>query len=57
MAASYPGAVKTFVSRTPGQVIGSAHINDLQDEVNAIEAGLLNGTAPLTSSNASVAFN
>lgn len=54
MAASYPGAVKVFASRSAGQVIGSAHVNDLQDEVNAIEAGLLNGTAPLNSSNSTM---
>lgn len=53
--ASYPGAVKSFVSRNAGDVIQPAHINDLQDEVNAIEAGLLNGTAPLNSSNSTMA--
>ncbi len=54
MAASYPGAVKTSATRSAGQTIDASHINDLQDEVNAIESGLLNGTAPLTSSNAVV---
>ena len=49
--ASFPGAVKTFASRSSGQTIAAAHVNDLQDEVNAIEDGLLNGTAPLNSSN------
>ena len=43
--ASYPSAVKSFASRSAAQTIASAHINDLQDEVNAIEAGLLNGLA------------
>lgn len=55
MAASYPGAVKAFASRANGQTIDASHINDLQDEVTALESGLLNGTAPLTSSRASVA--
>lgn len=55
MSASYPGAVKSFTSRNAGDVIQPAHVNDLQDEVNAIEAGLLNGTAPLNSSNSTVA--
>jgi hypothetical protein len=53
--ASYPGSVKTFTTRSAGQTIGSAHINELQDEVNAIESGLLNGTAPLNSSNSTMA--
>lgn len=53
--ASFPSAVKSFASRSAGQTIGSAHINDLQDEVTAIEDGLINGTAPLNSSNATFA--
>jgi hypothetical protein len=53
MSASYPGAVKTFASRAAGQTIDASHVNDLQDEVNAIESGILNGTAPLSVSNAS----
>lgn len=55
MSASYPGSVKTFTSRNNGDVIQASHINDLQDEVNAIEAGLLQGSAPLNSSNSTVA--
>lgn len=54
MPASYPGSVKTFTTRSAGQTIEAAHVNDLQDEVNAIEAGLRNGTAPLNSSNSTV---
>ena len=52
--ASYPSAVKTFSNRSAGQTIEASHINDLQDEVNAIEDGLLNGTAPVTCSNATI---
>lgn len=57
MAASYPGAVKTFTTKNDGagNKIQASHINDLQDEVTAIEDGLLNGTAPIVSSHASVA--
>lgn len=54
MSASYPGAVKTFATRSNGQTIDASHIDDLQDEVNAIEDGLLNSHAPLNSSNTSV---
>lgn len=46
-AASYPGTTKSFTTKTDGptQTIFAAHINDLQDEVVAIENGLLNGVA------------
>ena len=55
MAASYPTSVKVFTTKSTADVVQAAHVNDLQDEVNAIEAGLLNGTAPLNSSNSTVA--
>jgi hypothetical protein len=48
--ASYPGAVKTFTSKSNGDTIQATHITDLQDEVTALEDGLLNGTAPINSS-------
>lgn len=54
MSASFPGAVKTFAARNNGDVIQATHVGDLQDEINAIEDGYLNGKAPLNSSNASV---
>jgi len=44
--ASYPTSIKSFVTRSAGDIIQPAHVNDLQDEVNAIEVGLLTG--PLT---------
>src|SRR5687767_13838496 len=53
--ASYPDSVKSFTTKNPGQTIASAFVNDLQDEVNAIEAGIRNGTAPLNSSRSTVA--
>lgn len=45
MAASYPTAVKAFATRNTGDTIQAAHVNDLQDEVTAIENALLNGLA------------
>lgn len=52
--ASYPTSVKVFTTRNNGtDKIDASHINDLQDEVNAIESGILNGTAPIVSSNVS----
>jgi hypothetical protein len=53
--ASFPGAVKTFTTRNAGDTIQPSHVNDLQDEVNAIEDGYRNATAPLNSSKSTVA--
>lgn len=55
MPASYPTAVKTFTTKNAGDTIQPAHINDLQDEVVAIEQGLLGGVSPLQSSNSTLA--
>jgi hypothetical protein len=47
MSASYPSAVKSFTTRVAGDTIQPAHVNDLQDEVAAIESDLrTNGGAP-----------
>lgn len=53
--ASYPTTPKTFTTKNTGDVIQAAHVNDLQDEVNAMESGLLQGTARFHSSNSSMA--
>lgn len=53
--ASFPASVKSFATRSNGQTIDATHVNDLQDEVNAVEDGYLNGTARLNSSNSTVA--
>lgn len=41
--ASYPSSIKSFVVRVAGAIIQAAHVNDLQDEVTAIETGLVDG--------------
>lgn len=41
MAASYPTAAKSFTTRVAGDTIQPGHVNDLQDEVTAIETDLL----------------
>lgn len=53
--ASYPTSVKAFTTKNTGDVIQAAHVNDLQDEVTAIETGITAGTAHLASSNSTVA--
>ena len=39
--ASYPTSAKSFTTRSSGQTIGAAHMNDVQDEINAMETALL----------------
>jgi hypothetical protein len=43
--ASYPSTVTSFPTRVNGQTIDASWFNGLQDEVVAIEGGLLNGLA------------
>lgn len=44
MTASFPNSVKDFTDKEDGKKIYAAHINELQDEVEAIETTLLAGT-------------
>lgn len=48
--ATYPTGVAAFTTKNNGDTIQPSHINGLQDEITAIEDGILNGTAPLNSS-------
>lgn len=43
--ASYPTSVKTFTTRVDGNTITPAFFNDPQDEITAVQSGLLNGLA------------
>lgn len=52
--ANYPNSAPSFTNKSAGQTIASAHINSIQDEVTAIGAGLIQGTAQLNSSNSTV---
>ena len=52
---SFPGSVFAPTARASGQTIQAAHVNDLQDEVVALEGGYLNATARLNSSNSTLA--
>lgn len=47
MAASYPSSTKSFTTKTdgPAQTVFAAHVNDIQDEVVAVENGLRTGLA------------
>jgi len=49
MAATFPGGVKTFSTKQAGDQIASAHINDLQDEVVAVETELRKKTGSVVS--------
>lgn len=40
-AASYPSAIKSFTTKASGDTVQAAHVNDLQDEVVALETDLL----------------
>lgn len=40
-SASYPTSVKSFSTKLAGQTISAAHINDIQDEIAAIETAML----------------
>ena len=53
--AAFPDSVKSFTTKNTGDVVQAAHINDLQDEVAAIEGGIRNGTAPINSSGSTLA--
>ena len=53
--ATFPGGVKSFTTKVSAQSIDAAHVNDIQDEVTAIEDGYRNATAPLNSSGSTLA--
>lgn len=59
MAASYPTSTKSFSVKNPLQTIASAHVNDMQDEIVAIEtdlrAGQIGGT-PVAVAGATLVF-
>lgn len=58
MAASYPGSIKTFTTKASGEAIASSHINDLQNEVVAVEtqlginAGAMRSFSPVITASA-----
>lgn len=53
--ANYPTSIPSFTNKNPGQTIAAAHMNAVQEEIVAIGSGLLQGTAPLNSSNSTLA--
>lgn len=52
---AFPDSPITFTTRNPGDTIQPAHVNDVQTEVANMEAGYLNGTARINSSNSTLA--
>mgnify|MGYP001595290897 CR=1 FL=1 len=51
---SFPGSIFSPASKNAGDVISTAHISNVDDEIVAIESGYLNGTARLNSSNSTL---
>lgn len=43
MSASYPSSAKSFTTKLSGDTVQAAHVNDLQEEVRAVEVGLISG--------------
>ena len=41
MSASFPTSVKSFTTKNNGDSIVASHVNDIQDEVMAIETGVI----------------
>ena len=57
MAATFPGGVKVFTTKQAGDQIASAHINDLQDEVVAVETELRKTTGSVVSHGSLAGLN
>jgi hypothetical protein len=52
MAATYPAGARSFTTKANGDTVQATHINDVQEEVTAVESALINGiTHPLTLSD------
>ena len=47
---SFPDSVFAPANRSNGQTIDASHVNGVQDEIVAIEGGIINGTARVNSS-------
>lgn len=50
--ANFPNSVTVYATKNPGDTIPSADWDSFGAEITAIEDGLINGTAPINSSNA-----
>jgi hypothetical protein len=58
MAATYPGAIKSYQAKTNfTEIVDSSHVNSLQDEVVAIQTNLGTNIATSTSPSSSGTFN
>lgn len=56
MAASFPSGVKSFTTKLAGDTIQASHVNDVQDEITAIETALVGGTLPAANGSALTAL-
>lgn len=57
MAASFPSSVKSFTTKLAGDTIQASYVNDLQDEVTALETALVGGTLPAANGSALTNLN
>lgn len=57
MSASFPATVKSFTTKTDSvDFVHASHIDDLQDEVTAIEQDLINGLARIRASSSTLSL-
>lgn len=57
MSASFPSGVKSFTTHVAPDTIQASHVNDIQDEVTAIETALVGGTLPAANGSALTSLN
>lgn len=57
MSATFPTGVKSFTTKLAGDTVQASHVNDIQDEVTAIETALVGGTLPAANGSALTNLN
>lgn len=52
MAATWPTGIKSFTTKNAGDTIQPAHMNDVQDEITALQTSFINGQFRVSAYNA-----